>query len=124
MSVGEGLVDWLEETTAPLGTLSKRAMMGGATFYLDGVAFAIAGLDDFWFKADAESDADWDAIGAEKFSFTFTNGRTGVMNYRKAPQDVHDDPEAMREWAALALAAGRRAAAKKKPSSSKPRKRA
>lgn len=124
MSIDESLVDWIREALKPLGTLSKRAMMGGATFYLDGVAFAIAGLDDFWFKADAESDAAWDAIGAEKFSFTFPNGRTGVMNYRRAPQDVHDDPEAMREWAALALEAGRRAAAKKKARSSKARKKA
>ena len=37
------------------------------------------------------------------------------MNYRSAPDDVHDDAEAMRRWAGLALEAGNRAAAKKKP---------
>jgi DNA transformation protein len=42
-------------------------------------------------------------------------GKTGTMNYRRAPTDVYDDAEAMQRWAALALEAGLRAAAKKKP---------
>jgi DNA transformation protein len=37
------------------------------------------------------------------------------MNYRRGPLDVYDDPEAMRRWARLAIEAGVRAAAKKKP---------
>ncbi len=37
------------------------------------------------------------------------------MNYRRAPQDVYDDPEALRRWAALAVEAGLRGAAKRKP---------
>ena len=37
------------------------------------------------------------------------------MNYRRAPQDVYDDPDAMRRWAALAVEAGLRGAAKKRP---------
>jgi DNA transformation protein len=36
------------------------------------------------------------------------------MNYRRAPDDVYDDADAMREWAALGIAAGLRAP-KKKP---------
>ncbi len=32
-----------------------------------------------------------------------------VMNYRRAPADVYDDAEALREWAGMAVAAGLRA---------------
>ena len=38
-------------------------MMGGATLYCDGTVFAILAFDELWFKADAESDAAWDAAG-------------------------------------------------------------
>ncbi len=115
MSVDEGLIDWIREALEPLGTVTKRPMMGGATLYLDGVTFAIIGLDQFWLKADAETDAVWDAAGCERFSYTFKDGRTGTMNYRRAPDEVHDDAGVLLQWAALALEAGRRAAAKKKP---------
>jgi hypothetical protein len=35
--------------------------------------------------------------------------------HRRAPADVHDDPEAMQQWAGLAVEAGLRGAAKKPP---------
>ena len=38
-----------------------------------------------------------------------------MMNYRRAPSDVYDDAEAMQRWAALAVEAGLRSAAKKRP---------
>ena len=63
----------------------------------------------------AESDAVWDEAGCPRFTYAFKDGRTGSMNYRRAPDEVHDDSDALQRWAALALEAGRRAAAKKKP---------
>jgi DNA transformation protein len=57
----------------------------------------------------------WDAEGCEKFSVTFKDGKVDTMNYRRAPLDVYDDPDAMRRWAELAVEAGARAAAKKRP---------
>lgn len=113
MSIDEGLVAWIEEALEPIGRVTERPMMGGATLYLDGTVFAIIADGDLWFKADKLSDAEWDAAGAERFTFEM-RGKTGTMNYRRAPTDVHDDAEAMCRWASLALEAGRRAP-KKKP---------
>ena len=117
MSFDEGLYTWVEEALEPLGRVTMRKMMGGATLYLDGTVFAILFESEIWLKADAESDSIWDSEGCEKFSVTFKDGRVDVMNYRRAPPDVYDDPEAMRRWAALAVEAGARSAAKKRPSS-------
>lgn len=115
MAIDEGLIDWIAECTAPLGTLSKRAMMGGATLYLDGQVFAILTSDGVLrFKADAVSDPVWDAEGADRFTFTFDDGRVSSMNYRRAPDDVFDDPDAMLRWARLGLEAGLRAPKKNK----------
>ena len=111
----EGLYAWVQEALEPLGAVTMRKMMGGATLYLDGIVFAILHEGEIWLKADAETDAIWDAEGCERFSMTFKDGRVDTMNYRRAPSDVYDEPEAMQRWAKLAIDAGLRGAAKKKP---------
>jgi DNA transformation protein len=120
MSFDEGLYAWVGEALEPLGAVTMRKMMGGATLYLDGTVFAILDEGELWLKSDADADAIWDAEGCERFSVTFKDGRVDTMNYRRAPPDVYDDPDAMRHWAALALEAGLRSAAKKKPRTKKP----
>jgi len=115
MSLDAGVVAWVEEALEPLGRVTMRKMMGGATVYLDGIVFAILDEGEIWFKADEQSNVVWDAEGCERFSVTFKDGRVDTMNYRRGPLDVYDDPEAMQRWARLALEAGLRSAAKKKP---------
>lgn len=122
MSVDEGLYAWVQEALAPIGTVTTRRMMGAAVLYLDGTIFAILDDGDIWFKADAESAGVWDEAGCERFTFTTKDGRQESMNYRRAPSDVHDDAEAMQHWTRIAVAAGARGTAKKKPRS--PRRKA
>jgi len=115
MAYDAGLVEWVTEAPEPLGAVTMRKMMGGATLYLDGSIFAIVADDELWIKADAESNAIWDEAGhTDRFTVVFATGMTDTMNYRRAPTDVYDDADAMREWAALGIAAGLRAP-KKKP---------
>ncbi|MBB3938393.1 DNA transformation protein [Novosphingobium fluoreni] len=112
------IVDWVSECLEPIGTVTARAMMGGQTLYCDGVVFAIAAAGQLWFKADAETDHEWDAAERERFAYD-RDGQTATMNYRLAPDDCYDYPDEMRRWAELGLVAGRRAAAKKKPCKAK-----
>ena len=114
MSFDEGLYAWVQEALEPLGLVSMRKMMGGATLYLDGTVFAILIDGEIWFKSDAAADAQWDGEGCERFTYAFKDGRIETMNYRRGPLDVYDDPEAMRRWARLAQEAGLRGTAKKK----------
>ncbi|MFM9829510.1 MAG: TfoX/Sxy family protein [Sphingomonas sp.] len=113
MAVDAGLIDWIGEALAPMGNLTNRAMMGGATLYLDGTIFAIIADDALWLKADADSDMVWDEAGCTRFTYDFGHRRTGSMNYRRAPDDVYDDADALRHWATVALGAGARAPARK-----------
>lgn len=114
MAVDEGLYAWVQEAMESLGVVSMRRMMGGATLYLEGTIFAILDEGELWLKSDAEADAIWDAEGCERFAVEM-GGKAGSMNYRRAPSDVYDDAEAMQRWASLAVEAGLRAAAKKRP---------
>jgi DNA transformation protein and related proteins len=114
MAIDEGLAAWVAEAMEPIGTVTRRAMMGGATLYCDGQVFAILDDDAVWFKADAASDGAWDAAGCARFSYERGDGTVATMNYRRAPDDVYDDADALRHWARLALEASARAPRKAK----------
>ncbi len=114
MSYDAGLYESTKEALAPVGYVTLRPMMGVAVLYLDGIIFAVI-EDELWFKADADSAAVWDEAGCERYSFTGSDGKVETMNYRRAPADVYDDAEAMQHWAGLAVEAGLRGAAKKRP---------
>jgi DNA transformation protein len=114
MAFDQGLFALVQESLEPLGPVTLRKMMGGATLYLDGTVFAILYDEGIWFKADKQSDAEWDAAGALRVTYDKGDGQTGTMNYRHAPADVYDDPEEMQRWAKLALEAGLRGGEKKR----------
>ncbi len=114
MAFDASLVGWVSDALEPIGVVTMRRMMGAATLYLDGTIFAIVDDSEIWFKADAESNPVWDEAGCERFTIGFSETNIDTMNYRRAPADVYDDADAMREWAALGIAAGQRAP-KKKP---------
>jgi DNA transformation protein len=115
MSIDEGLYAWVQEALEPMGIVSMRRMMGGATLYLDGVIFAIMVEGEIWMKSDAEADAIWDTVSTERFTVTFKDGKVDSMNYRRAPSDVYDDAEAMQRWVSVSVEAGRRRVVKKRP---------
>ncbi|MBX3595715.1 TfoX/Sxy family protein [Sphingomonas sp.] len=114
MAADAGLIAWAKEALEPLGHVTHRAMMGAAVLYCDGTVFAVVDAEAIYFKADATSAPAWDAAGCPPFTFTNKQGETVSMNYRRAPDDVYDDADAMREWAALGIAAGQRAPVKRK----------
>ena len=113
MAIDEGLADWVAEAMAPVGDVTRQRLFGGATLYCQGVAFAILAFNALWFKADAASDAEWDAIGAPRFTVERAGGKVQSMNYRRAPDAVYDDADALRRWGLLAVAAGHRAPPKR-----------
>ncbi len=89
-------------------------MFGGQSLYLDGRIFAIIADEALWFKCDALSAPAWEAEGCPLFTFNFGDGKmAGTMNYRRAPDDVYDDAEAMRHWAGLGIEAAKRAPIRK-----------
>jgi len=104
----QGLVEWVIEAMEPVGCVTMRKMFGGAGLYCDGLFFALVTDDDLWIKGDAISAADWDALGAEPFSFSYPDGRIVETKYRRAPGDAHDDPEAMQHYGRLGIAAAMR----------------
>ena len=80
-------------------------MFGGYGFYCDEVFFAIFAHEMLFLKADAESVESFRQAGGEPFCFTYKDGRTETTSYWSIPEEALENPEAMRPWGKLALAA-------------------
>jgi TfoX/Sxy family transcriptional regulator of competence genes/GNAT superfamily N-acetyltransferase len=104
------LWDYLRESFEPLGVVRIRRMFGGAGVSIDGFNMGFVGSDVLYLKADAGNAAVFDAEGLEHLVYDKA-GRLMAMSYRRAPDAAYDDPEIMREWGVLALAAAVRAKA-------------
>ena len=95
-------------------------MFSGAGVYCDGVIFALILRDVLHFRVDDANRSAYQAEGLKPFSYQ-AKGRTVEMgSYWRVPERLFDDPDEMVEWARAALAAGQRAAVKKKPKRKRP----
>lgn len=101
-------VDFVIEQLAPLGAVRAKAMFGGFGVYLDELMFAIIVDDSLYFKADAATREEFAALGLHPFTYS-SRGKTVVMQYYEAPPDVFESPDAMHDWAKLAVGAALRA---------------
>jgi DNA transformation protein len=58
----------VQEALEPLGRVTMRKMMGGATLYIDATIFANPDPRRGVAKVDSETNAVWDAEGWEKLA--------------------------------------------------------
>ncbi len=102
----------LKELFEPFGAVTVRRMFGGAGIYADGLCFAIASRGEVFIKVDNETQATFQAAGSEAFVYVM-QGKPKSMAYWRLLAEAYDDPEELKRWAGLGLAAARRAAAVK-----------
>jgi DNA transformation protein len=79
------------------------------------VIFGLILRDTLHFKVDDGNRAAYQAEGMTPFSYVAKGQTRQIGAYWRVPERLFDEPEEMVEWARAALAAGRRAAAEKKP---------
>jgi DNA transformation protein len=108
-------VDFAVEQFGALGEIQAKSMFGGVGFYCNGVFFAIYDRKHIYLKADASTMPSFHARGLPAFQ-PFED-RPGTMKYYRAPPEMFEDPESLREWAGgairVAAAAGRKAPGKR-----------
>ena len=118
MAARNELLRYLIDQLSPLGDVRGRALFGGYGVYLDGLIIGIIAFDAFYLKVDEENRPDFEAAGAEPFSYE-ARGRRTIMAYCECPADVLEESERLRHWTLKALAASRRA----KPATGRARRR-
>lgn len=104
----------LHDLFAPVGPVSTRRMFGGIGVYRDGMMFALVADDVVYLKADRESGQALEQAGSEPFSYE-GKGRLVRTSYWRLPDEAHEDPDRLKEWAERALAAASAAKRAKTP---------
>jgi DNA transformation protein and related proteins len=107
-------VDFVKDQMARLGPVVSRRMFSGAGLYLDGVIFALILRDTLYFKVDDGNRAAYEAEGLSPFSYQVKGRTVEIGSYRRAPERLFHESDDKVDWARAAVAAGRRAEAKKK----------
>ncbi len=106
-------VEFFRDLCRPLGGVTSKRMFGGLCLWHEGLAFALVIDEALYLKVDDHNRPAFEARGLPHFSYTTKTGRTTVMSYARAPEEVYDDPDVFAEWARGAITAARRAAAEK-----------
>jgi DNA transformation protein and related proteins len=81
-------------------------MFGGVGLYSGELFFALIADDTVYFKADESTRPEFEACGMGPFR-PFGDGG-GTMQYYQVPEDLLEDPEALRPWAEKAVAIARK----------------
>ena len=104
-------VDYLHEVFGQFGPIQPRRMFGGYGIFHKGLMFALVADDVLYLKADETIASHFEERELEQFSYE-KNGKAFRMSYYMAPEEVFDDPEVAKVWAARSYAAALRS---KKP---------
>jgi DNA transformation protein len=97
----------VEDLLAPLGPIRRGRFFGGEGWKRDGAQFAMVMKGTLYLRTDAALAARLRALGSEPFSYLTRRGPVTVNAYHAVPGDLIEDPEALLELAALAIAASR-----------------
>ena len=123
MAPSADFLEFLQDQLRGLGRITARRMFSGAGLYCDGVIFALILRDTLYFKADDGNRHTYEAEGLQPFTYEARGKTVRVGAYWQIPERLFDEPDEMLGWARGALAAGRRAAEKKKPGTKAKRSR-
>lgn len=96
------------ELLAAAGPVRRRRMFGGHGLYVDDLFVALVAFERLYLKADAGTQAQFEAAGGERF-VTTVQGREAALNYWTPPAEALESPAEMLPWVRLAIGAALRA---------------
>jgi len=112
MAGGEGFTAFLREQLAPMGDVAMRRMFGAIDVFHHGLMFGIVADDTLYLRIDQESVAPFqDIAGAAPLTYV-RQGRVIDLPFRRVPDRLMDEPDALLARARAALVAARQVAAR------------
>jgi DNA transformation protein and related proteins len=85
-----------------LGPVAVKRFFGGAALAADGVQFGFVMKGSLYLRVDEMSRADFEALGAAPFAYAGSSRTVTVASCYEAPDEVLEDAERLRDWAARA----------------------
>ena len=95
----------LDQLGSVMPRIRARPMFGGAGIYSGEIFFALIADDTVYFKVDESTRGDFEARGMGPFRPFGDEG--GTMKYYQLPEEILEDPEALRLWAEKAVTVAR-----------------
>lgn len=105
--------DEIRDALSALGPVDARPMFGGHGLYVDGAMVALVADGSVYLKTDGENRAAFVDAGLAPFTYTSSRGPV-TTSYHRAPEPL-DDWDVLGPLATGALAAARRALARRRP---------
>jgi DNA transformation protein len=105
MPVMSEFVEYLQEVFERFGPIRARRMFGGWGIYHNDFMFALVEKDILYLKADDQSAQFFKDRGLGQFQYVNKGKTISMSSYYLAPEEIFDDPEAARAWAARAYEA-------------------
>ncbi len=107
MAVSDSYRTWVLEQLGRIITgIRGRSMFGGLGIYAGNLFFALADDDVLYFKVDDSNRGDFEERGMGPFQPFGEGGE--IMQYYRVPEELLDDPDALRPWAEKAIEVARR----------------
>lgn len=111
MTVSPSFRAFVLEQLEPFAAIQAKPMFGGVGVYGDGLFFALLDDDRVYFKVDASSRGDFEALGMGPF-LPFGDPERPMRGYYELPGDLLEDPERLEPFVRKALAVAGQAKAK------------
>jgi DNA transformation protein len=95
----------LELLNRAVPPIRGQSMFSGVGLYAGHTFFALIADDILYFKTDAETKQEYEALGM--MAFRPHGDDSVVMSYHQVPEHVLEDADALRSWAERAIAVAR-----------------
>jgi DNA transformation protein len=92
-------VAYLKEVFEQFGPIQPRRMFGGYGLFHKGLMFGLVADDVLYLKADDTASTYFIERKLDQFQYE-KNGQAIKMSYFMAPEEIFDDPEEAKGWAA------------------------
>ena len=96
--------DYVLEHLERFGGVTARRMFGGQGLFKGGLMFALIADGQLFFKVDDSNRADFEAVKSQPFTYDKKEGKTGNLSYWYVPDEIIEDPDELKGWAAKAYA--------------------
>jgi len=117
MVASASFAEFLREQLAPLGRVTMRRMFGKTGVFCDAVMFGMVTDNVLYLRVDDHNRTAFkEAQSFPPLSYE-KKGSTIDLSFWRAPERLFDEPDELGTWARVALAAARRVAAKREPTS-------
>ena len=101
----------LDQLRRVIPDVRAKRMFGGAGLYSGELIFGLVDDDTVYLKVDDETRPEYERRGLRPFQ-PFGEG-TATMQYYPLPEDLLEDPEALRPWSDASIRVARRAKLRK-----------